>query len=104
MLKFRFKLALQFGMPVGVMMRQMSALEETYWIAYEKDDPFGDYRQDVRNAQVLHMLYSVNASKKAEKKTLFDFMPFFKKRVQPDEHVTTKVRSLFGNIIKHQDK
>jgi len=31
-------------------------------------------------------------------------MPFFKKRVQPDEAVVEKTRSLFGNIIKHQDK
>lgn len=103
MLKFRFKLALQLGMPVGIMMQQMSALEEAYWMAYEKDDPFGDYRQDVRNAQVLHMLYSINAGKKSEKKKITDFMPFFRKRVQPDENVTSKVRSLFGNIIKHQD-
>jgi hypothetical protein len=90
-------------MPVGVMMSQMSALEEAYWMAYEKEDPFGDYRADVRNAQVLHMLYSINAGKKSEKKKITDFMPFFRKRVQKDEHVTTKVRSLFNNIIKHQD-
>jgi len=86
------------------MMQQMSALEEAHWIAYEKDDPFGDSRMDIRNAQVLHMLYSINAGKKSERKKLTDFMPFFRKQVQPDEQVTTKVRSLFGNIINHQDK
>ena len=103
MLEFRFVLAGHLGMTVGAMMSQMSALEETYWVAFNRSYPIGEYRADIRNAQVLHMLYSINAGKKSEKKTLFDFMPFFKKRVQPDEHVTTKVRSLFGNIIKHQD-
>ena len=104
MLKFRFQLALQFGMPVGVMMGQMSALEETYWLAYYRDDPFGDYRADIRSAQNLQLLYEINASKKAPKKKLMDWMLFFKKRVQPDEAVAEKTRSLFGNIIKHQDK
>ena len=104
MLKFRFQLALQFGMPVGTMMAQMSALEETHWIAYYRDDPWGDYRSDVRNAQVLNMMYSINSGKKAQKRTLTDWMPFFKKRVQVDEAVAEKTRSLFGNIIKHQDK
>jgi len=86
------------------MMGQMSALEETYWISYNQMNPIGDYRADVRNAQLLNLLYSINAGKQAPKKTLTDWMPFFRKRVKPDENITTNVRSLFGNIIKHQDK
>ena len=104
MLEFRFTLALALGIPVGELMGRMSALEETYWVARYRDNPFGDHRADVRNAQVLQMLYSVNAGKKSERKKLSDFMPFFRKRVKPDEQVTDSVRSVFGNIIKHQDK
>jgi len=103
-LEFRFVLAGHLGMPVGVMMGQMSALEETYWVAFNRVSPIGEYRADVRNAQVLNMMYSINAGKKAQKKSLTDWMPFFKKRVHVDEAVAEKTRSLFGNIIKHQDK
>ena len=82
----------------------MSSLEETYWAAYFESDPWGDYRADIRNAQLLQMLYSINATKKSKPRSLTDFMPFFKKRVKPDERVTDNVRNLFGNIIKNQDK
>lgn len=83
----------------------MSSLEETYWLAYYRDvGPFGDHRADIRNAQVLQLLYNVHAGKKAKPKKLTDWLPFYRKRVQPDENITQNVRGLFGNIIKHQDK
>lgn len=79
----------------------MSSLEETYWMARYKDNPFGDHRADIRNAQLLQLMYQVNAGKKAAKKTITDWMPFFRKRVKEDEHVTEKARDLFANIAKH---
>jgi hypothetical protein len=82
----------------------MSALEETYWAAYFRDDPFGDYRADIRNAQLLQLQYNIHAGKKASKKTLTDWMPFFRRRIKEDENVTDKVRTLFGEIVKHQGK
>jgi len=91
-------------MPVGEMMSRMSALEETYWMARYQDQPFGDHRADLRSAQLLKMTYDINAGKKAPKKTITDFLPFFRKRVKADENVTQNVRSLFGQIIKNQDK
>ena len=103
MLEFRFVLAGHLGMTVGAMMSQMSALEESYWVAFNRASPIGEYRADIRNAQVLQLLYQINAGSKAPKKKITDWLPFYRKRTQPDEHVTTKVRSLFGNIIKHQD-
>jgi len=89
-------------MTVSDMMSKMSALEETYWLARFKDNPWGDHRADIRNAQVLQLLYNVHASKKAPKKQLSDWLPFHRKRIKEDPDVSTKVRDLFGNIIKHQ--
>lgn len=91
-------------MPVSELMQRMSALEESYWVAYYQDDPFGDHRGDIRSAQICQMLYAINAGKRSERKKLSDFLPFYRKKAKVDENITDSVRSVFGEIIKHQDK
>jgi len=91
-------------MPVTELMARMSALEETYWVAYFKDDPFGDHRADIRNAQLLQLLYNIHAGKKASKKKLTDWLPVYRKPVKEDPDVAEKLRERFTEIIKHQGK
>ena len=92
-------------MTVSQLMREMSALEETYWQAYYQEvGPFGDHRADLRNAQLLQLIYSVNAGKKGERKKLTDWLPFYRKKAEEDPDVSTKLRDRFSQIIQHQGK
>ena len=68
-------------------------------MGYFKEDPFGDHRADVRNAQLLQLLYNINAGKKASKKTLTDWMPFYRKKVTVDEDISTSIRNRFATLI-----
>lgn len=91
-------------MPVSELMQRMTALEETYWAAFYRASPWGDHRADIRSAQICQILYNANTTKKSRAKTLTDFLPFYRKRVKPDENVTQSVRDIFGNLIKSQGK
>lgn len=91
-------------MPVGEMLGRMSAYEEAAWIQLYQIEPFGDHRADMRSAQISQLIYATNAGKRSPKKSLADFMPFFRKRAKEDENVEDNVRAVFGNILKHQSK
>ena len=86
------------------MMQRMSALEETYWMQYHQMSPIGEQRADIRSAQLAHLIYNVNASKKSQKKTLIDFLPFYRKHVkEPDpEQLDRSVRSFFSQIAQQK--
>ena len=90
-------------MTVNQLMREMSALEETYWQAYYQDDPFGDHRADLRSAQITHMLHLVNSSKKSERKKLTDFLPFYRKKATVDEDVSTSILNRFKPLMDRDE-
>jgi hypothetical protein len=77
----------------------MLAAEEAVFMAYYRDDPWGDHRADIRSAQIAQLLYNVNAPKgKARKIT--DFLLFWKKQPAPeDPNISQSVRSTFAKIL-----
>lgn len=84
-------------MTVTAMMREMSALEETYWVALYQLDPWGEHRADIRSAQIAQLLFNQNV-KPDKRRKLTDFMPFWRKRVtveDPDE-VSSKLKDRFS--------
>ena len=87
-------------MTVNDMMDRMTAAEETSWLAYYAEEPFGAYRSDVMMAQIAQLLHNVNVKKDKQKK-LTDFLPFYKKQIKEDPDVSTKVRDIFGKVAKH---
>lgn len=50
-----FKLALQLGKTVSELSNELSNDELIEWIAYDRIDPFGNYRMDAQFAQVLQL-------------------------------------------------
>ena len=50
-----FKLALQLGKTVNELSNELSNDELIEWIAYDRLDPFGNYRMDAQFAQVLKL-------------------------------------------------
>jgi hypothetical protein len=72
-LRVRFMLALKMGMPVSRLVKEMTAAEEMHWFAFYNISPWGEEREDIRNAGILQMIHNVNAkvSKKLDKFLLF---------------------------------
>lgn len=93
------------GMPVGQLMREMSALEETYWIAFTQEcGPIGDDRADLRSAQVCQLLYDIHAGKKSQRKKITDWLMFYRKRVKEDPDISTKIKDRFSQLIDQGKK
>lgn len=86
-------------MSVHALMRDMSALEETYWLALYRAEPWGDLRADYRSAQIAQLLFNQNV-KRDQRRQLSDFMPFFRKKATVDENVGDKLKDRFSKLIK----
>ncbi len=78
----------------------MLAAQEVSYMAYYRDDPFGDHRTDVMLAQIAQILWNANCGKKEKAKKLTDFLPFYHKPPAPeDPNVTGSVRSVFAKLM-----
>jgi len=85
---------------------QMSAAEETMWIAYYREQPFGDQRADTRNALIAQLLYNTNV-KKGKTKKLQDFMLYQPETVKPvrySENIDDEILGVFGRLMTNQSK
>ena len=98
-MKFRMLLGLQLGRLPSELSETMLAAEEAAYMAYYRDDPWGDHRADIRAAQIAQLLYNTNAPKGKTKK-ITEFLLFWKKPPAPeDPDIAHSVRSVFGKII-----
>jgi hypothetical protein len=64
--------------PVGEMLDSMSYVELVKWGRYAAQEPFGEWRGDVRIAQLCALIANVNRDpkKRGEPYSVNDFMPF----------------------------
>ena len=88
-------------MTVAELSHRMTAAEETHWLALYREEPFGHTRTDAALAQIAQLLFNVNA-KKQDRRTLTDFMLFYRKPSKPQENVQEKVRSFFGKLTNRK--
>ena len=77
----------------------MSAAEETHWIAYAQDEPFAATRIDAHLAQIAQLLFNTQV-KKQDRRSLTDFMLFYRKPVKAQDDVDGGVRSFFSSFKK----
>ena len=77
----------------------MSALEETYWMAYSQEEPFQATRTDAHLAQIAQLLFNTQV-KKQDRRSLTDFMLFYRKKVKAQDDVDGGVRSFFDSFKK----
>ena len=68
-------------------------------MAYSQDEPFQATRIDAHLAQIAQLLFNVNA-KKQDRRSLTDFMLFYRKPVKAQEDVDGGVRSFFSSFKK----
>jgi len=96
-------LALQLGRLPSELGQQMTAAEETAFMAFYRDDPFGDHRADIRSAQISQILWNANSGKRENARKLTDFLPFYKKRGKVDEDVSDKLKTRFSMLMEKEN-
>jgi hypothetical protein len=100
-------LALEQRKSVFEMTHSMTAAEEVHWLALHQEAPIGYDRIDAGLAQIALILAAINdktpkPSKTFNpvKRTLTDFMLFYRKPVKAQEDVEGGVRSFFESFKK----
>lgn len=71
-------------MTVSEMLSRMSSSEFSEWMAYAQIEPFGEERQDVRQA-IIACTVANSVPRKGRPYTVNDFMPKFRQPMTDDE-------------------
>jgi hypothetical protein len=71
------------GMSVRELLVRMDSRELAEWQAYEKIEPFGEWRADLRSAIVASVVANAFRGKDSRPVSPEDFMPEFDKRQEP---------------------
>lgn len=98
-LKFEFTLCLALGVTLGRLREEMSSAEMAAWIAFNRIDPIGEMRADLRTAQILQQQASMYRKKGSEPPKLEDFMLFHKKEAEKPKtarQLADKFMSIFA--------
>lgn len=74
-------------MTVGRLLREMTVKEFAYWQVHYREDPFGEDRADLRQAQVAAILANSNRDPKKQDKPfgVIEFMPYAKRRQEAEK-------------------
>lgn len=93
-------------MPVGRMLREMTALEIAEYMALERiDGPIGEIRADLRAGIVASAVANHGMSPPKTPTRPLDFMPYQRRPAEPIklanavEHGKLLARSLFGGLL-----
>ena len=86
------------GVTLGRLREEMSSAEMAAWIAYNRIDPIGEMRGDLRTAQILQQQASMYRKKGSEPPKLQDFMLFKKEPEKPKtaRQLADKFMSIFA--------
>ena len=87
------------GMTLGRLREEMSSAEMAAWIAFNRIDPIGEMRGDMRTAQVLQQQASMHPKPGSEPSKLQDFLLFYKKEPEKPKtarQLADKFMSLFS--------
>ena len=93
---FWLRLSLALGRSLRETQEAVDAEEYKLWVAYDKIEPFGDRRADLRTATIAAILANQNRKRGQKPFTHEDFMPRFKHaRVQSAEEVRRRLMLFF---------
>lgn len=67
------------------MLRQLPARQFRLWEMYDEIDPFGDYRADIRAAQIASYIFNMAVQSKDRKDLTHFLLPFPNVKPQPGE-------------------
>lgn len=88
---FLFRLALALGRTVDELLDSISYPELLKWGKYYQREPFGEWRADVRSAQITQMLANINRDpkKRSDPYQIKDFLLFDKPTKRQTEEPST---------------
>jgi hypothetical protein len=90
------KYALEIGWPVPLLKKVMSSRDISEAMAYDRIEPFGEYRRDFRSGIIASTIANIHAAKGKSYKPS-DFMPNFGERKQDSKKVLIeKIKGVFG--------
>lgn len=86
---------------MGKLREELSSAELALYMAYDRIDPFGEVRGDIRNAMQLRQQAEMHRNKQEhpEPFQLKDFMPQWIQSRKDSDVDTTSMRSKFRNLI-----
>jgi hypothetical protein len=93
-------------MPVSQMLASMTAAELTEYMAFDRIDPVGEMRADLRAGMVAAAVVNHSMSPPRKPASALDFMPFAREQQgpialsDPDEHAKLVAQTLFGDKVK----
>jgi hypothetical protein len=91
---------------VRELLSSLDSYELSEWAAFYAKEPFGEYRADIRSAQIANILANTNRGKDTEPFTLYDFMPFVPKPVEKEKANVNvaKFKAMFAHRVKKNGK
>lgn len=89
---------------MGELKQRMGYSEFVEWLAYYQVEPFGEARQDLRNAMLLSMFANINRDpkKRANAFVVSDFMPKFWETEEEKPSLFQKFRAM-SEVINAQN-
>lgn len=91
---FLHRYALAVGWPVPMLKKVMSSADIAEAMAFERIEPFGEYRDDMRAALIASTIANCHRSPKGKSFTLSDFMLDFSE--QKPRTVDDEILEVFG--------
>lgn len=83
------------GCTVAELQDRMGYQELTQWMALYQQEPFGELRQDLRNAQLMALLANIHRDPKVRAFGVRDFMPdYWQEMQQAGPSLAQKFRAL----------
>ncbi len=91
---FLHRYALAIGWPVPVLRKIMTSADIAEAMAFERMEPIGEYREDLRAALIASTIANCNRSSKSKPFTLSDFMLEFGEK--KEKTIDDDIKEIFG--------
>lgn len=97
-----FRLALAMGRTVGELLDTCSYPELLKWGKYYQREPFGEWRADVRSAQIVQMLANINRDPKRRQEPfqIKDFLLFEREKPKPKQEEGAEGATASSGLIQ----
>ena len=83
------------------MLRSMSALQFEEWADFYSQEPWGEWRSDLRAGIVASTIANVHLKQGADPLTPQDFMPFMEKPPISEQEIERKIETFMAGCTKH---
>jgi hypothetical protein len=95
---FAFRLCLQLGLPhPDYLIKQLSCSQFNEWMLYYQAEPWGEYRDELRNGKLCALIHNANFTNRV--KTI-DYMDYVdrpeEKPMTPEETIAQIDKEVFG--------